>query len=280
MKYYLLLTLFLISSCSPSAKEIAMQEQQAIDQARVEEQAKRELAIAEEQAKRELAIAEEQAKRELAIAEERRKYETAIVTCNVMSASRNMDAAFRIKEVNFAREKIGEDLYLGTDEGIKESIQNGLCKELVLNDPEYKIKLQNEINAAMRFQQYLYEEQLRKDKEEKERIEKEEQDKIKREEEERISKGIFRMYYARILWTNKESDAKEMLDKLINNGIPAYIENLTIETKKNKSRGNYLVNAGPFLKRSDFEESKNKIINISGNQNIYVGTDFFNYKVE
>ena len=269
MKYYLLLTLFLISSCSPSAKEIAMQEQQAIDQARVEEQAKRELAIAEEQAKRELAIAEE-----------RRKYETAIVTCNVMSASRNMDAAFRIKEVNFAREKIGEDLYLGTDEGIKESIQNGLCKELVLNDPEYKIKLQNEINAAMRFQQYLYEEQLRKDKEEKERIEKEEQDKIKREEEERISKGIFRMYYARILWTNKESDAKEMLDKLINNGIPAYIENLTIETKKNKSRGNYLVNAGPFLKRSDFEESKNKIINISGNQNIYVGTDFFNYKVE
>ena len=265
MKYYLLLTLFLISSCSPSAKEIAMQEQQAIDQAR----------------------AEEQAKRELAIAEERRKYETAIVTCNVMSASRNMDAAFRIKEVNFAREKIGEDLYLGTDEGIKESIQNGLCKELVLNDPDYKIKLQNEINAAMRLQQYLYEEQLRKDKEEKERIEKEEQDKIKEEqdkikraEEERISKGIFRMYYARILWTNKESDAKEMLDKLTNNGIPAYIENLTIETKKNKSRGNYLVNAGPFLKRSDFEDSKNKIINISGNQNIYVGTDFFNYKVE
>ena len=263
MKYYLLLTLFLISSCGPSAKEIAMQEQQA----------QKELAIAKE-----IAMQEQQAQKELAIAEKKLKSDTAIVTCNVMGASRNMDAAFRIKEVNFAREKFGEDLYLGTDEGIKEAIQYGLCQELVLNDPDYEIKLENQEEKEILYQQYLWEEQLRQKKEEKERIEKEEQDKIKREKEERNAKGIFQMYYAQILWTNKESDAKEMLDKLTNNGIPAYIENLTIETKKNKSRGNYVVSVGPFLEISDFEDSRNKIIDISGNRNIFPSTNFFNYQ--
>ena len=58
-----------------------------------------------------------------------------------MGESRNMDAAMRIKEINSSRERLGEDLYLGTDEGIKQSFEYGLCKELVLNDPEYNSKL-------------------------------------------------------------------------------------------------------------------------------------------
>ena len=59
---------------------------------------------------------------------------TATITCNIMGESRNMDAAFRIKEINAAREKIGEAPYLGDDDGIKESYQWGMCEELVKND--------------------------------------------------------------------------------------------------------------------------------------------------
>ena len=55
----------------------------------------------------------------------------AIITCNVMGESRNMDAAFRIKEINAAREKIGAAPYLGTDQEIKESLRSGTCKWLV-----------------------------------------------------------------------------------------------------------------------------------------------------
>jgi len=58
----------------------------------------------------------------------------AIVTCNVMGESRNMDAAFRIKEINAAREKIGQEPFLGSDDSIKYSIAYGSCEALVKND--------------------------------------------------------------------------------------------------------------------------------------------------
>lgn len=59
---------------------------------------------------------------------------TATVTCNVMAESRNMDAALRLKEINDAREKIGQSPYLGDDAGIKDSFFWGLCEQLVKND--------------------------------------------------------------------------------------------------------------------------------------------------
>lgn len=65
------------------------------------------------------------------------RMEIATLTCNVMAESRNMDAAFRIKELNSARELLGEDRYLEGDNVIKESFQFDLCKELVLNDPKF-----------------------------------------------------------------------------------------------------------------------------------------------
>ena len=58
----------------------------------------------------------------------------ATVTCNIMGESRNMDAALRIKEINAAREKIGQEPYLGNDDTIKASFVLGLCEELVKND--------------------------------------------------------------------------------------------------------------------------------------------------
>ena len=61
-----------------------------------------------------------------------------------MSESRNMDASMRIKEINLARERIREDAFLEKDNSIKESFEYDLCKELVMNDPLYREKI-NEI---------------------------------------------------------------------------------------------------------------------------------------
>ena len=69
------------------------------------------------------------------------KEEIAIITCNIMGESRNMDGAVRIKEINAAREKMGEDSFLGSDDAIKQSFKYGLCRELVLNDHDYIDKL-------------------------------------------------------------------------------------------------------------------------------------------
>ena len=65
------------------------------------------------------------------------RLEIATITCNVMAESRNMDAAFRIKELNSARELLGENRYLEGDDVIKEAFQFDLCTELVLNDPKF-----------------------------------------------------------------------------------------------------------------------------------------------
>lgn len=66
---------------------------------------------------------------------------TATITCNIMGESRNMDAAMRIKEINAAREKIGAEPFLDSDDVIKESFEWGLCEELVKNDPGYSSKV-------------------------------------------------------------------------------------------------------------------------------------------
>ena len=75
------------------------------------------------------------------------KEEIAVLTCNIMGETRNMDAAFRIKEINAAREQIGEDRFLGTDDEILDSFELGLCNELVLNDKKYETKLEDALSA-------------------------------------------------------------------------------------------------------------------------------------
>lgn len=65
----------------------------------------------------------------------------AIITCNVMAESRQMDRAFRIKEINSAREAIGAKPYLGSGDEIIEAFEWGLCKELVWDDPLYAVTL-------------------------------------------------------------------------------------------------------------------------------------------
>lgn len=100
------------------------------------------------------------------------KQETAIITCNIMGESRNMDAAIRIREINSARESIGEDAFLGTDSDIKEAFEYGLCQELVLNDPNYDGKLSNiKDQERIELEEKLEAERIaREEREEAERI--------------------------------------------------------------------------------------------------------------
>lgn len=65
------------------------------------------------------------------------KDEIATITCNIIAESKNIDAAFRIQEVNKAREILGEERFLGKDTIIKEAFFYDLCKELVLNDSRF-----------------------------------------------------------------------------------------------------------------------------------------------
>jgi len=119
------------------------------------------------------------------------KQEIAKVTCNFMSETRNMDSAIRLKEMNDVRERIGESKFLGRDYQIKESIQYGVCLELVLNDSEYNQKL-SEAQAIYRNNERLRKEAMQKelDRINKERRIKEEEERAK--EDKRIAEAMER----------------------------------------------------------------------------------------
>ena len=85
------------------------------------------------------------------------KEEIAVLTCNILESSFSKDGAFRINEVNDAREQIGEDRFLGTDNLIQESLELGLCKELVLNEKNYEIKIKDAIDE--KYTVYFYPEE-------------------------------------------------------------------------------------------------------------------------
>jgi len=141
------------------------------------------------------------------------KEEIAIITCNIMGESRNMDGAVRIKEINAAREKLGEDAFLGSDDAIKQSFEYGLCRELVLNDHDYIDKL----TAALEIElaRLKAEEEEREKREESARIARE-----KREESARIAREK-REETARIeseLALAAGAKNKELVKKLLSEG--------------------------------------------------------------
>ena len=73
------------------------------------------------------------------------KAEIAIITCNIMAETKQINSAQVIKELNTAREKIGQDRFLGNSKDIATSFELNLCTKLVLNsDSEYKTILQKE----------------------------------------------------------------------------------------------------------------------------------------
>jgi hypothetical protein len=144
---------------------------------------------------------------------QKEKEEIAIITCNIMGESRNMDGAVRIKEINAAREKMGEDSFLGSDDAIKQSFKYGLCRELVLNDHDYIDKL----TAALEIElaRLKAEEEEREKREESARIARE-----KREESARIAREK-REETARIeseLALAAGAKNKELVKKLLSEG--------------------------------------------------------------
>jgi len=81
---------------------------------------------------------------------EQERMEIATITCNIISESRNMDGAMRIKEINTAREKLGEDPFLGKDDVIKDAVKFGLCEPLVLNNSDFDSILKSTIDSYHR----------------------------------------------------------------------------------------------------------------------------------
>lgn len=71
------------------------------------------------------------------------KKEIAIITCNILAETKEFNSAQTIKEVNLAREKIGQERFLGTSQDIKDAFKFNICIELILNtDDEYLNKLE------------------------------------------------------------------------------------------------------------------------------------------
>ena len=106
MKNCLLLCLTLtLIACGPQQEEIKRAE---MEQQRIEQEAAEQLAAVN-------------------------STRVAAVTCAVMSETRNMDAAIRVREINAAREKIGGEPFLRGDDAIKEAFEYGLCEDLVLD---------------------------------------------------------------------------------------------------------------------------------------------------
>lgn len=66
------------------------------------------------------------------------KQQLASSTCNVISNAPGDDSTTRLKELNSAREQLGEAPYTGSDDDIRDSVKFGICEGLVLNDPTYQ----------------------------------------------------------------------------------------------------------------------------------------------
>lgn len=76
------------------------------------------------------------------------KQQIATIACNVMAESTTMDGAVKIKEVNQAREQIGEPPFLASSDKIQESLDYSICESLVLNDASYSDLLDIEKHQA------------------------------------------------------------------------------------------------------------------------------------
>jgi FKBP-type peptidyl-prolyl cis-trans isomerase len=150
MKRLLLLTAIFLAACGPSQEE---KRQVEMEQQRIQQEASQQLG------------------KEKAI-------RVAAVTCSIMGETREMDSAVRVRELNDAREKIGGEPFLGGDLAIKLSFDYGLCRELVLNDPDYIDKLNKAIALEM----------IRLEAEQLEQEKREEVAKIAREKREEAAK--------------------------------------------------------------------------------------------
>ena len=80
---------------------------------------------------------------------EEEKEQQAMITCNVIEATKRMDIASTIKEINAAREIIGEPLFLDNADTVEEAVFFGLCKNLVQNSVNWKEDIDNATTRLM-----------------------------------------------------------------------------------------------------------------------------------
>ena len=84
------------------------------------------------------------------------KTNIAAATCSLLSEYSESDGVARIKEINSAREKLQQPLFLGSGEDIQDALEYGLCSDLVLNNSEYNIRLAEAKQSRVeKFQQFL-----------------------------------------------------------------------------------------------------------------------------
>ena len=144
------------------------------------------------------------------------KENIAAVTCSIMSETRNMDAAVRVREMNDAREKIGGEPFLRGDAAIKEAFDWELCQELVLNET-YDERLQS-LKDAKRELERIAEEKRAEEQRIAEEKRAEEQriaaEKQRIAEEEKIEAArIAEEEAARIAEVRRIAECKRNLDK-------------------------------------------------------------------
>ena len=77
------------------------------------------------------------------------KEAVAAVTCSIIGETRNMDAAIRVEKMNDAREKVGGEPFLRGDDAIKESLEWGVCEELVLGTYDEILQPLKDANREM-----------------------------------------------------------------------------------------------------------------------------------
>jgi hypothetical protein len=69
------------------------------------------------------------------------KQQQAVITCNVIEATKRMDIASTIREINTTRETIGESLFVDGSETVENAVFFGLCEEMVMNKDNWEKQL-------------------------------------------------------------------------------------------------------------------------------------------
>ena len=137
-KILIILSLVLVVSCGQSQEE---KRQVEMEQQRIEMERQRLEKEASEKLAKEKAV------------------RIAAVTCSIMSETRNMDGAVRVREMNEAREKLGGKPFLDGDDAIIEAFEYELCQVLVLNE-NYDDTLQRKKEAKREMERIAVEEYL------------------------------------------------------------------------------------------------------------------------
>ena len=78
---------------------------------------------------------------------EKEKEQQAIITCNVIEATKRMDVASTIKEINAARETMGEPLFIDDADTVETAVFFGKCEDLVANKSNWKENLEGDLIA-------------------------------------------------------------------------------------------------------------------------------------